>query len=585
MSHKSQQHPFATNRITLIVFSVMLRMQESVHQKKWRASTSGGAASSASANRRRLLLCFLLCMLGALGFILLCGAHDYRTSRTRFEPTQEQIDRLHGQNHFFAANFHNNAEVLKQQIPVYMSLFATIGERNVFVSIFENGSNDGTQDLLRFFASELESRNIAHHIVLSKTASWNGDGAVTNATMAQRIAFMAQVRNAAMLPLLQVGIHTQQSNGAATDSLHQISAQEMAERTAMSIADLEKWIDSVAFEILSSVIPPQASGAKVTAALTQSNNPLRAWLVAPARPTSVLFVNDVFFSVSDAMRLLLTRDGDYDMACSMDFDLVKFYDVWVSRDMNGRHLSGFYPFVHDPIAQLDFQNDVPFQVYSCWNGMVAMPARPFLQEGVRFRSWLDGESRSLNVSTTPESKSDESKQKLSTNELAVRQNVFRVGTTCEASECALLSKDLWARRHHKIFINPLVRVFYNAESIFLQKWIVPFFNHFFWSWFNSMGRGQAVDALRTTAPAFVECGNQFSDDTSLWIILVPIGLLLCFLLIPTVVLYRVSKVFLPQLHNLQGRAFASVTPLMPLPSGVRDEKCLICCRQSKPHAT
>lgn len=46
--------------------------------------------------------------------------------------------------------------------------------------------------------------------------------------------------------------------------------------------------------------------------------------------------------------------------------------------MQGNHLSGFHPFVRDLIAQRALQREEPFQLYTCWNGMVAMPAHPFI---------------------------------------------------------------------------------------------------------------------------------------------------------------------------------------------------------------
>ena len=37
--------------------------------------------------------------------------------------------------------------------------------------------------------------------------------------------------------------------------------------------------------------------------------------------------------ISDILQLLLTRNGQFDAVCSMDFDLLKLYDIWVTRDI------------------------------------------------------------------------------------------------------------------------------------------------------------------------------------------------------------------------------------------------------------
>jgi hypothetical protein len=44
--------------------------------------------------------------------------------------------------------------------------------------------------------------------------------------------------------------------------------------------------------------------------------------------SKLLIFNDVFFTVSDAIRLLETNQGVYDAACAMDFKELNFYDRW-----------------------------------------------------------------------------------------------------------------------------------------------------------------------------------------------------------------------------------------------------------------
>lgn len=622
-------------------------MRESVlKQQRW--SGGGGKASSASsavaANRRRLVTCYLLCALGAICFILACGAHDHRAARTRFEMSQAQVDYVQARHHYFAANFHNNEAILQTQIPIYLQLFETLGERNCFISIFENGSKDGTQTLLRSFATELRTRGIGFHIVMSAAASWNADGAIKNATMAQRIEFMARARNAAMLPLLQVSSGAQQPATAAAGGAHQatISSQTAAAATAATAAAaddvaIQEWVRAQASEVLSSVTSvasDDAAAVKLAAVMKAQESPLHAWTSGAdaTRPVSVLFANDVYFTVADALRLLLTRDGDYDMACGMDFDLVKLYDVWVTRDLNGNHLSGFYPFVHEAAAQRSFQRDLPFQVYTCWNGLVAMQAKPFLHDSLRFRKWTHGELRSANprahsadaaavattapvaAATAAAATSTSSHAASSVTGAVASANAFRDGTECEASECLLIGKDLWMHGHHRVYMNPLVRVYYNAETVFLQQWVVPFFNNLFWGWYNAAPAGANADAKRvpavaadakaapcastrlgsqcwevsrTDAPLDVACGVRLRGDIGMWSLVWPIAALLLVNWMPTFMLYRVSKVFFPSAPGAAARgASASVTSLLPLPSGVAERShggMCRCCFKQKSH--
>jgi hypothetical protein len=60
--------------------------------------------------------------------------------------------------------------------------------------------------------------------------------------------------------------------------------------------------------------------------------------------TLVLFLNDILVTADQLVELMLTNDMEYDMACSMDFESLQLYDIWVARDLHGRHLSRWFPF-------------------------------------------------------------------------------------------------------------------------------------------------------------------------------------------------------------------------------------------------
>ncbi|KAJ3451897.1 hypothetical protein M0812_03655 [Anaeramoeba flamelloides] len=156
----------------------------------------------------------------------------------------------------------------------------------------------------------------------------------------------------------------------------------------------------------------------------------------------VLFINDVILKVQDILKLLLTPI-DYDMVCSMDFShakftyddshtvrhiyppSLKFYDLWVARDLDGDLFQSTYPWIKDPDRVHLLKNGLPFQVYSCWNGMVIFKSEPLLIEKIKFRS--------------------------------------RYKEECLSSECEFFTKDLWKNGYTKIFINPIIQVAYEKE--------------------------------------------------------------------------------------------------------------------------
>jgi len=140
------------------------------------------------------------------------------------------------------------------------------------------------------------------------------------------------------------------------------------------------------------------------------------------------------------LRLLLTNNGKYDTACAMDY-YNEFYDLFATRDVRGdRFSSGVFPYVADPFTQRLFRDREPVPVFSCWNGMLSMDARPF-SSGLLFRALAPADQR---VSmTTP--------------------------VAAEASECCLIFADLWHLGYTNSFINPLVKVF--SDNFFC--WHLP----------------------------------------------------------------------------------------------------------------
>lgn len=101
---------------------------------------------------------------------------------------------LAGQEHkyFFAINLYNSFDVIPDLFAALFRVSAILGYHNVFVSIYENGSTDQTKALLRIFDALTRSVGLRVMIRTSKR---------TRGQYAHRIEYLAEVRNAAMVPL------------------------------------------------------------------------------------------------------------------------------------------------------------------------------------------------------------------------------------------------------------------------------------------------------------------------------------------------------------------------------------------------
>lgn len=118
----------------------------------------------------------------------------------------------------------------------------------------------------------------------------------------------------------------------------------------------------------------------------------------------IIFFNDITLCPDDILELIYQHKlQNAIQTCAMDWveKGENFYDVWVSRTMTGNIFweipqSGEWTFVQnlfydDPFTKKKFQDGQPFQVFSCWGGMTAIEATPFMHEDLRFRRNVKGE--------------------------------------------------------------------------------------------------------------------------------------------------------------------------------------------------
>lgn len=94
--------------------------------------------------------------------------------------------------YFVALNLHQNEAILPDMITNLVHLAAFLGVDNVYISIFENGSEDRSKVLLNLAGSIFKVAGIEHSIVSSNRRQTKWD---------HRVAFLADVRNQAIEPL------------------------------------------------------------------------------------------------------------------------------------------------------------------------------------------------------------------------------------------------------------------------------------------------------------------------------------------------------------------------------------------------
>ncbi|KAF0682956.1 Aste57867_24969 [Aphanomyces stellatus] len=209
----------------------------------------------------------------------------------------------------------------------------------------------------------------------------------------------------------------------------------------------------------------------------------------------IVFFNDVLFDAADIARLLVTDNLDYDVVCAMDFNRVTLYDTWVARDVNGEAMSSLYPFTADLESIALLRQGKPFPVSSCWNGVVAMKAQPFVQDKVRFRAWRHDEPRMLSRRTP------------------ILDAVY--SDDCPGSECGLIFEDLNRLLYTNVLMHPTVHVTYRHEDRLLHAVFGGVLNLLSWALLSIQPHARVPAAAR-----LAQCGIDRPLALATWVYLV-----------------------------------------------------------------
>jgi alpha-1,3-mannosyltransferase len=319
---------------------------------------------------------------------------------TRYEHLKaSRWERKH--KYFFALNLRQCVDLLPRLLGSVLEAINFLGPAHCAVSIVEGNSDDGTLQVLELLRSEFDRLGVTYYLRSSALNPASGD----------RIETLSMLRAIALEPV--TGILTP---------------------------------DTVS-EFKTSTTQPDAHVTRI------EQLPLSG-------DATVLFLNDVSACAEDLLELAHQRiQQSADMTCAMDWTHPGesnpiFYDVWVSRAINGDLFfdipadTGSWDFSSDlffnePVARSRLASGLPFQVFACWNGAVAFTAEPLVKNEVGFRAVMD--------------EKDE----------------------CFMGEPTVFCKDMWWTGYGRVAVVPSVNLEYSdgmgrrvkAEKGFVSDWV------------------------------------------------------------------------------------------------------------------
>jgi len=233
--------------------------------------------------------------------------------------TSTQLKALQTQKIFVAACLHQSEDVMQhwtsELVRLLLALRANGKHVSLFVSIYESGSTDHTEEYLKLLEGHLNFLKIPCKIVSGR------DGLVRDRNR-PRIEYLADVRNRAMEPL----------------------------RASTEVYDRVLWLSD-----------------------------------------NVFCADGVLQMLAHALPVPQGGIGA-DAVCGMDYvkgakDECVFYDTWASHDISGHSFGNSFPIVN--VGENELEAGEVFQVFSCWNGMVAFDASIFQKERLLFRFHRD----------------------------------------------------------------------------------------------------------------------------------------------------------------------------------------------------
>ena len=259
--------------------------------------------------------------------------------RTLSATDQQSPARVNTEKIFITSLPWNNEIIFRTHLTNQIrDLIHALGASNLFFSIYENGSFDGTKDALRDLHKELEALGVRSRVILDDESHQD----IVNSRPSEAKEGWIKVDKSGF-------------------EKYQIHQGDYALRRIYYLAELRN-------KVLEPLAELAAKGETFD---------------------KILFLNDVVFSADDVLNLLQTRNGQYAAACTLDFALPPaFYDTFALRDSDGYPaLMSTWPFFRSVDSRNAMIKNEPIPVESCWNGIVAMDATPFYDKTnpLRFR--------------------------------------------------------------------------------------------------------------------------------------------------------------------------------------------------------
>lgn len=235
---------------------------------------------------------------------------------------RRELASLPEHKYFFAINLYNSFDVIPDIFSTLFRVAAILGYHNVFVSIYENGSTDQTKALLRIF--DALTRAVGMRVTIRTSQRTRG-------AFNHRIEYLAEVRNAALVPLHEL----RDAEGEFFDSI-------------IFMNDILPCVD----DVLELIWQSRRQNAGITCA------------------ADYMFHEEIGAPVF------------YDNWVARDINGTALENA------------PFEAVFHHPDSSQRFQHHLPIQVQSCWNGIAILdPAPMYNVPHVRFRMarLVDGE--------------------------------------------------------------------------------------------------------------------------------------------------------------------------------------------------
>jgi alpha-1,3-mannosyltransferase len=256
---------------------------------------------------------------------------------------------------------------------------------------------------------------------------------------------------------------------------------------------------NITYHFTTNTIDPKAGAGvdRIEALVILRKQALQPLTSAPENfdpDTTVLFINDVALCMEDVLELIHQRLlQKADMTCAMDwiFGGTSFYDVWVSRAMNGDQFfeipqSGSWEFKDNlfwnhPLSKDRWKAKKPFQVFACWNGATAFTAKPVMDGKVKFRTVYRGKGN--------DGRNDE----------------------CFMGEPTLFCKDMWHEGFGRIAVVPSVNVGYDDEESMKVKKTHGWTREWVEREEEIKGKGDTLIEWDAEPPSVVKCVPTYQE--------------------------------------------------------------------------